>query len=486
MLIRRGTISALGIAVVLSFTFPVWLEVPIIGIPMGVRTFVSIALLILFAIRDPRAIWSPLTVLDTLIAGMVIVHVVSDSYHGWNVALAGLRAYGEWAVPYVAGRYAMRSSREMEPLAACVSGVVILLGVTGLIEMALGVNLWELLFGNRPIDNFARNNSRFGLKRAFGTTLHPIYFGMLGLILAPWPLALAFWSKEKRVFSLAISGLAASFIGVCASLSRGPVLGAVIFLCLLSGIWSRWCRWLLAIGCTALALWLAVDFRGVVSQLERLGGEESRVTKLKLDGQNVELSSFRHRLLLIQVYWPALQHAGWLGYGTESIQEVPPKVPFLPADPATRATLRFVDNSFVFNTLRFGWSGALIFSGLFVAAAITGIRLAWDRSIGVLASTLAAMTMAAAVSLATVWFSYDMGFELLWSFGVIAGLSSQQRTTDWPGEKLFATTSRCPMLTRPISGVIHFTKSVWSDISDQRQDPEMQNASRDHREAFFT
>jgi len=427
ILIRRGAVSALGIAVVLSFVVPVWLEMPIVGISMGVRTFVSIAALLAFAAWSPRRIWSPLTILDVIIAGLVVVHVASDVFHGGSVGSTALRAYGEWALPYVAGRYAMQSTRDMEPLAICVSGVLVVLAMGGLIEMASGTNLWEVIFGVRPIDGFGRHAARFGLKRAFGTTLHPIYFGLLILILTPWPLVWMLWSKHIRDRSLAISGLVISFLGVCSSLSRGPVLGAAILLCLLASIWSRWCRWMLAVACAALLIWVTVDLRGLTSRLEWLGGEQSHLTNLKLDGETVELSSFRHRLLLIQVYWPAMSHAGWLGYGTEAVTELPPKVPFLPADPQTRERLKFIDNSFVYHILRFGWAGALLFTGAFLAAAITGIRLAWDRSVGVLASSLAAMVMAAAAALTTVWFSYDMGFELLWSFGVIAGIASQQK-----------------------------------------------------------
>jgi len=424
---RRGAISALGIAVALTFAVPVWLEIPVAGIPMGVRTFVAITALIAFAIRSPWEIRSPLTVLDFVLTGIVVVHVISDSIHGWNAALAGLRAYGEWAVPYVAGRYAMRSAREMEPLTICVCGVVIVLGLGGLLEMATSVNPWEVLFGNRPIEEFGRNASRFGLKRAFGTTLHPIYFGVLILILTPWPVALSLWTKGKREFPLAISGLAASLLGICSSLSRGPAIGGVLFLCLLSAVWSRWCRWGVIAACATLAIWIGTDFRGFVSQLEKLGGEKSHVTNLKLDGEKVELSSLRYRMVLFQVYWPAMWHAGWLGYGTNAVLELPPKVPYLPADPQTRERLKFVDNSFVYQVLRFGWAGALLLATAFAAAAATGIHLAWDRSAGVLASSLAAMVIATAAALTTVWLTYDLGFELFWSFGVIAGLSSQQR-----------------------------------------------------------
>jgi len=424
---RRGAVEALGVSVALTFVLPVWLEVPIFGIPMDLRTCVAIVALVAFFLRDPRQVWSPLTSLDLLVGGMVIIHVSSDVYHGRDAVLAGLLAYGEWAIPYVAGRYAMRSFKGVELLATCLCGVVVVLSAGGVIEMFSGVNPWEVIFGNRPIDGVPRDASRYGFKRAFGTTLHPIYFGLLVMICAPWSISLARWAKNGAQRSLAVCALITSFAGVFSSLSRGPILAMGAFTAVFGGIWSRWCRWGLGILLVAFLGWVVTDFNGVVSRIEKLGGEKSRVTKLKLDGDAVVLSSSRHRILLLQVYWPAMSQAGWLGYGSDALREFPPRVPYLPADEATRNTLKYVDNAYVFYILRFGWTGASLFSLLFITGAVTGIRLSWDRSIGVLAGSMAAMIIAVASALTTVWFSYDMGFEVLWSCGVLAGMASTQR-----------------------------------------------------------
>lgn len=423
---RKGPIFALGICLALSFVVPVWLKIPVLGVPLSVQTTTAMISLLVFAVHSPWKIRSPLVLLDVLLACLVIVQALSDHYHGWSIPRAGLLAYGEWALPYVAGRYAMREIRSLETLAKCISGVVIILGAFGIIEMILGINGWELLFGQRPFNGTPLNLGRFGFKRAYGPTLHPIFFGLLILTLTPWPLALVRWAKEVPEKGLAIGALVAS-LGVISPVSRSPIVGMGLFLSMVGALWSKWARWILSVLAVLCAIWVVSDFNSVLTMFEKAGGEKRHVTKMRLDGKRVELSSAAQRVVLIQVFWPALREAGWLGYGSDALSVLPPRVPYLPADQATRDRLKYADNAFVMFGLRFGWLGVTLF-GLFLLAGVwTGLSLAWDRSIGLIAGPLAAMITSMIFILTTAWFSYDMGFEVLWSIGILGGLASQQR-----------------------------------------------------------
>ena len=164
--LKYGASEALGNAVVLTFGLPVWLTVPIAGMPIGIRTFVGLAFLVAFAFRGPWKILSPLTFLDATVIGIVILHMISDMYYGASAVAVWNQAYGEWGIPYAAGRYAMRSQRSLEQLAWCVTAVLVVLAVGGIIEMVSGINLWEVVFGIRPEEGFTRKAARFGFKRA--------------------------------------------------------------------------------------------------------------------------------------------------------------------------------------------------------------------------------------------------------------------------------------------------------------------------------
>ncbi len=427
--IKYGASEALGIAVVLSFAFPVWLTVSIGGIPVGIRTFVGLAALIAFAIRSPWKILSPLTLLDVLVIGMVVLHMVSDMYYGASAIGVWCQAYGEWGIPYAAGRYAMRTNRSLIPLAWCVSGVVLLLGMGGLLEMFTGSNPWEMVFGNRPIQGFSRDAARFGFKRAFGTTLHPIFFGLLVLALIPWPTSLIAWMRQGAGRSGALGIFLCGLGGVFSSLSRGPLLVIPLFLAAVGAIWKRWVRIaILAIGVLFVG-WIVADINGVMRVFEILANEDRSESDFTLDGEVLPKNSVAQRYVQWKVWWPALAESGYIGYGTKATTGFPPDVPYKLADEKARKQFKYVDNAYILIGLRFGWTGVVLFSLLFLAAMLTGFRLSWDRSVGPLGAGIASMAFAMLAALWTVWFSYDMGFEVLWSFGVLGGLASEHRLT---------------------------------------------------------
>jgi hypothetical protein len=424
--VRHGAATALGVIVAASFVAPVWLLAPISGFPLRVPTCAAVIGLLLFTFRSPRQLLSPLVLLDLLIVSIMVVHAASDTFHDQALGASALRAYGEWAVPYFAGRYAMREVKSADRIACCLSIVVIALGVGGLVEMLTGMNFWEVIFGDRPVEGFSRDASRFGLKRAYGPTLHPIFFGLLILTLTPWPMALLNWARDRYERVLAATSLT-SLVGIIAPVSRSPILGLAAMLALTSAIRVRWTRWIVGAMGILFATWMIVDFNSVLFTFESMVNEHRRPANFHLDGERVVMSSASQRLVLLQVYWPALRESGVLGYGTSATSMFPPRVPYLPKEDRARKVLRLVDNAYVLMGLRFGWSGTSLFLVLLLTAGWTGIRLAWDRSTGMLAACLGTSILSIAGVLTTVWFSYDMGFEILWSIGILAGLAARQK-----------------------------------------------------------
>jgi len=422
---------ALALTVPLSFVAPVWLKIHVAGVPFTVQTAIAAIFLLIFTVRVPWEIRSPIVLLDLVVAAFVVLQCCSDSYHGQSALQSGLIGYGEWALPYVAGRFALRNQGHMDAVAWCIAGVVLVLGIGGAIECVTRVNPWELVFGDRPVDGAARLMTRkaFGmeLKRSFGPTMHPIFFGLLVMVLAPWPIALWRWSRTSSQRGGAIAAIVGGITGVFSSLSRGPALALLGFFGFYTMIWWKVTRWILCVLAIAGAGWLFYDWNGILVAFEELGGEKSYKTNIVLDGEKLELSSVRHRAVLWQLYWPAMREAGVLGYGTVALSDLPPKVPYLPKKESHREALRFVDNGFLMLGLRFGWTGMGLYGLLLIVATVTGFRMFSDRSIGVITSGLASMTIAIGFATLTVWFVYDMAFESLWSFGVLAGLASQRR-----------------------------------------------------------
>jgi hypothetical protein len=219
LLIRHGPVAALGACMVLSFAFPVWLKIDIGGMPVNIRTAVAIFNMAGFLLYPRRfhlegKILVPLTLLDCGIAMMYLTHLASDTFSTGFTPFLLCRSYGEWVLPYVAGRYAVRNRNDLTWIAIWIGGLLLLLGAMACIESLTKVNPFEFVFGNRPTELAGRNASRFGLKRAFGPATHPIFFGMMIAVLMPWLACLwhPFESRQTRVIGV-LAGVAA-FTGI--------------------------------------------------------------------------------------------------------------------------------------------------------------------------------------------------------------------------------------------------------------------------------
>lgn len=424
---RAGSFEALGVMVALSFLAPVWLQFEILGLPFNIQTTAACMALAAFVVRDGRTIISPLVLLDVAVALMVIVHVLSDMGRGTPVALVGLRAYGEWGIPYVAGRYAMRSGTPSERLAWCVAAVVALLGAGGAVEACFQDNPWEAIFGSRPDDPYVRNPVRLGFDRAFGPTRHPIFFGLLGVQLMAWPLALVGWSSDLRRKSAAVLAVILGVCGVLSTISRGPILGLALMCAGASIIWIPRSRWFWGALTLGACCWIALVPGSLIRAVEKSAVEDPKPFNAEVHGEWIsDYSSASSRLLALKAYWPAFCKAGLWGYGTAAVTEFPPRVPHVPKAAKSHYVLRLVDNAYLLMGLRFGWLGMASFTLIAICAVGTGCWMAWDRSVGGLAGWLATAIGSTAVILVSVWFSYDMGFAYLWSCGLLGGLASTQ------------------------------------------------------------
>ena len=233
LFVRRGPAEALAPALLLSMAFPVWLKLTVFDVPFGVRTATAAVTMLAFAVHPRGRIWSPLTVLDLCIALLCGSQILTDVWHdGFSIALP-FRAYGEWALPYVAGRYAIRTQQDLVTAAKWATGVVLFLSVLAVIENVTRVNVAEFVFGERPEELAPRNMSRFNLKRAYATAMHPIYFGMILAVLSPWLVCLLDKRESKASRGFVMFVVPIMLLGLVATISKTPVmtvLGSWVFL----------------------------------------------------------------------------------------------------------------------------------------------------------------------------------------------------------------------------------------------------------------
>ena len=424
MLIRKGPVSALGIAVVLSFAFPTWVKLDIAGLPLDIRSSVLCISLSGYTIHRNGKIISPITMLDLVVQLLFLTHVVADSFAtGFTVALP-CAAYGEWWGPYLAGRFAVRSDKDLRVIAPWVIGVLMVLSVASVYECVSGLNPFESIFGNRPVELAGRNAQRLGFKRAFGPTTHPIYFGMLIAVLTPW--LVSFWqlSRTYAFRSLAFIAGAISLAGAVGTVSRTPtltILGSAIGLLVVR---FRAIRWPILITTIAVVTGFLLFPDKITDTVSQWTGGGDRLRVIEVDGNETEFSSSRSRLVLITAYSKALLKGGLTGYGSEAVSQFPPKIPYMQGK-AEASEILAVDNAYILIMLRFGWLGAGCFVLTFITAIFSAAVLHNNKPDDLFPAAAAAMLFVVSTfSFFLVWMSYDFGFEILWTCGILSGLVS--------------------------------------------------------------
>lgn len=430
LLIRYGPAAALGATMVLSFAFPVWVNIDIGGVPINIRTAVAILNLAGFLLRPGKfhpqgKILVPLTLLDFCMAMICLTHIVSDSFATGLSPVLPCRAYGEWVLPYVAGRYAVRDRNDLKWIAPWVIGILLFLGIMSCIESLTKVNPFELVFGNRPTELAGRNAARLGFKRAFGPTMHPIFFGMLIAVLTPWIVCMWQSFEARRIRGLAIVAGMITLAGAVFTGSRTPVLTILLAAALALALRFKGLRWPLGVS-LAIAVGALVAFPNEVTDaVSRWTGGGDKPRLIEIDGEAVVTSSSRSRLHYLGIYRDALLKAGPFGYGSKATSGFPLRIPGMEGTFKSANLFKMVDNGYILLTLRFGWIGGACLAALFLTAIATGFSLYFDRPDQLFPGVVACMlAVVACFSLLLVFMNYDFGLPILWTMGVLSGLAS--------------------------------------------------------------
>ncbi len=360
--------------------------------------------------------------IDCTMLAFVCVNLISDIENtGWQWILP-VRIYGEWCMPYIAGRFALTQLDNYKFFAKLAFVVGIVLAGGAIFEGVTGIHPWEILYGERDYNDIDRYAVRWGLTRAWGCCYHPIIFGIVQLMLLPWLLNYCF--REVTVQSLvrSLPIIALVFAGQIATGSRATLLATPFVLALTIFVLVPKSRWIFG---AILGLTIVVCIfqrQAVLEYVHRWGGqsiEKNKTGTVIVDDQVVELTGTLNRVYLLQVFRRAVYRAGWIGFGTESTTGFPVKVPVGPSDESALRKIKIIDNQYLLLALRFGWLGVILFTA--------GICLsvgAWyqrgrqqrgaDRRFCVyMGSTITGV----AIVLLTVWMPQDIGYPLLWMMG---------------------------------------------------------------------
>lgn len=430
--VRVGPRQAIAAAALLTLLVPQWVRWDVSsGVWINVPTAITVLMLALYSFHPQATFVFRLRLCDWAILAMIGVHIASDiANDGFSISIL-LRAYGEWFMPYVAGRLAFQRIDDVRWALPLAAGVSLALALQGVVEAMLSLrpNLFEFLsMQERPvpkgIESNAANASRWGFKRAYGPLMHSLYFGVVQVILMPWLLYAGQRMMRNRTDEPGGKGwlwsIPVTALGVASSLTRGPFLAIGALIYGMYWVLTPRNRFVLGvIGVVAVLATIAIS-GSVLDQLDALTGEDLSAQTTKLDDKDEKFTSARARTLLFKVYAHPMKYAGLLGYGTEACSSFPPDVPL--NQPVGK--VKAVDNAYILFTLRFGYLGLLLFLAINVTAAWQFLSLA-DAASGDLKVWLAAMAgmvVTAMLMFMLVWMPQDIGFLYLFSLGASSGL----------------------------------------------------------------
>ncbi len=433
---RTRPALGIGIAVAISVMTPSWIQWQLFTLPdasivgTGVDIKVALASIALLCYSFlPRATFPVrLSLIDGFMITLITVHLASDFINTGPSIVTILRACAEWYVPYLCGRLAFQFRNDLRNLWPVIALVSVLLAMLSIFEAITRINPYEVVFGLRPEEQTPREAVRWGLRRAYGPCLNPIYFGLLQLLLMGWTFQAAHRALRREAKSVWLIAPVISVLGILSTCSRGPILGLFLFLLSVLFIRIPRARWPM-VGMAALTLILIFAQRDrVLGMLESWSGEADRIkdrTVIVNQTQEMQFSGTRSRLIMLNMYRVALFRSGLLGYGTDAVTGFPIKVPVGPQDLETLRRIRYIDNEYVLLTLRFGYLGVLAFLAAGIAACWKLVRLYDDfaeENLGLMLCYVAAVLMSTLVVILTVWMPHDYGFFLLWTMGAASGL----------------------------------------------------------------
>jgi hypothetical protein len=427
---RVGPRQAIAAAALLTLLVPQWVRWDASGF-INVSTAVTVLMLALYSFHPQATFDFRLRLCDWAILAMIAVHLGSDIYHeGFNVMVL-LRAYGEWFMPYVAGRLAFQRVDDVRWALPLAAGVALVFMLQGVLEslLFLRTNVFELFsMHERPVPEGIQSNaedaSRWGFKRAYGPLMHSLYYGVVQVILMPWLLY-----AGHRIMSTRrdepngrgwLWGIPATAVGVASSLSRGPFLAIGVLVYAMYWVLTPRNRVVLGV-IGVVGILVAIVISGpLLDQLDVITGEDLSGATTKSREGEVKYTSATARKLLFEVYGYPMKRAGLLGFGTENCSSFPPRVPLIQEVGRVKA----VDNAYILFTLRFGYLGSLVFVAINLTAAWQFIMLADEASgdLKVWLAAMAGMVVTTTLMFMLVWMPQDIGFIYLFSLGASSGL----------------------------------------------------------------
>lgn len=402
--------------IVVALLGPTWMTYNLRSIRLDFRIVQAIlAVGILLAFPPRKAIVFRPTITDLLIVALFFSLCISQYLAGSLAPLTPFDIACTWLSTYVVGRLYFQSPADLKEFGRLVAVILAIACGLDLVEALTKMNPVNTVLGKRFGILESGEGYRWGMKRAQGNLSHPIYNGFQLILFLPYALQLLRdgWQWTSKRWMALLSPL---FLGIAiiVTVSRGAQLGYIIACGVAVFLMKPKLRIPLVVATVACGGFLFAVREVLVENLGKMAGENTEeVRMIMIEGEEVEYTGTKHRILLLQVYKRPLEQAGWFGWGgaLNGVQ----------IDPDLAQRFGSIDSHYVLFYLQYGRIGSWLFVGIMLCVTLNMARVAWNESAWrPWAAGIAAAFLAIAISMASVWFAPD--YAAIWLF--IAGAAS--------------------------------------------------------------
>ena len=412
---------------------PVWLTMQVGSLLIDLRAVAAVCGLLglAFGLKTPEERNSKqefrLLPADVLIVVLVLI----QAYSQWRIGRVGPLTIPEiarkWLLPYVVGRFFLGSLRDLDRILPLACKLFMTLSVFAIVEAVIKVNLMNRVLGKTYGLLEQGEGYRWGLKRAQGPLDHPIFFGMMLVLLFPWAVEASNRALKGRGPKWWLLLTPAMGTAIIVTVSRGAQIAG--FFTIGMTVFFQNPRWRIAIIILAILGGVgAYGSKQLLSEtLSKMAGEKEDETRLiSINGDEVEYTGTNHRILLFKVYEDAIANTGLFGFGYE--------LQGIELEESIAQRFGSIDDHYNLFLLQHGYAAI----GSFLILALLSILdlgiIAWDPrnpAAGFAGASCGAM-VAVTVSLLSVWFAPDFGMIFIFSAGLAGNLRTMALERDEP------------------------------------------------------
>ncbi len=410
---------------VAMLAMPIWVTFPFGSLTLDMRTvagMVGLATVLIFPDPgregDPGLRIRPLTLISDIVVGvLVLVQVYSQYRIGRFGPLTAPDIARRWVLPYVVGRCYFGSVDDIRRCLSISAKLLMGLSVFAVVEAITKFHLVNRALGKTYPILETGEGYRWGLKRAQGPLDHPIFFGMMLVLLYPFAYEVfREWraGRGPRWWLWLLPTLSAAVI---VTVSRGAQI-SLVFTGLITFFFQK-PRWRIALFTFAVVGGTA-GYVGKAVLTEALGklAEESEddVRLIMINDEEYEYTGTKHRSLLFVAYDQAFKDCDAFGFGFE--------MQGIELEEAVALRFSSIDNHFIKFFLQYGYVGLSCFIILAFTSLINLGILGWDvkNPAAGFAGALFGALMSVTVGLLSVWFAPDFGSVWLYCVGLAGNL----------------------------------------------------------------